>query len=402
MKILYLSGNFPKVNLLYAGRVRIFNFLKELSKKNNVDFFCFSAERIPNNEIKSLARYCNSIVLVPHPLRSLKRLFVGAFINIFLSIPLTVQLDHNSIFLNKLQKQMNLKKYDVVIFDSFHLANYIKYVNPAYKFVSVLDFHNVESEFWHRLAKETLNPFKKLILYWQAGKIREFENKVVFNFDLCTTVSERDKNILRASSGCKSIISIRNGVDIKKYKPYISTKKQYILYVGNLDYIANIMAIKYLICSIMPKLNKVCPNIKLKIVGHSEKTKLKFENTRTIKVYQNVGDIRPYYKNALALIIPVKVAGGTRIKIREAMAMKVPVISSSIGAEGFNYVDGKNILIADSAEKFVAQICKLKKSDLLFRNLQKNAYSLVAKEYNWEKIVEDFNKILQALVDEKI
>jgi glycosyltransferase involved in cell wall biosynthesis len=222
--------------------------------------------------------------------------------------------------------------------------------------------------------------------------VRHWESRVTQKFDRCEVVSELDQKILQNSYPQTSIEVVPNGVDTEAYRPLPrTTGTPTLLFVGKMDYIPCEDAVLYFSREIFPLVQKQVPDLRLLIVGVNPSPKVIQLNSAAIHVTGRVADIIPYYRQSSLCVVPLRAAGGTRLKILEAMALGRPVVSTSIGAEGLDVVDGKHLLIADSPEAFGEKVLLLLKNPDQYHQVAEQARRLVETRYDWNCIANRLN-----------
>ncbi len=281
--------------------------------------------------------------------------------------------------------------FDAVQMESIHLFRYLKTIRQAKNAPSVvLDWHNIESELMHRYAGSTANPAKKLIAARTAQLLEKLEQEALRSIAAHTVVSERERGKLLVRAGRATVDAgihvIPNGVDTAAFanKPVPAAGgRKTLLFVGSMDYHANSDAVLWFVNDIWRQLANQFPNLDFKIVGRDPPASVKALAGPGIFVTGTVDDVRPFYHEAFALLVPLRVGGGTRLKILEAMAAEVPVISTRLGAEGIDAKDQQEILLADSAAEMAASIQALLIQPDLAARLRAAALLLVTRYYDW-------------------
>ena len=303
------------------------------------------------------------------------------------SVPLTV-LNYSSTrarsFVSDLLKAGT---FDSVQFGGEHLFPYIETVRAAPgRPPLVLDWHNVESELMSRYADESTSLPRRLIARRTAHLLRKIELQSLERCDAHTVVSQRERADLLARNSRPEIHVVPNGVDIAAYTSGTHSSPRTLLFVGSMDYHANVDAVTWFAREAWPAMAHRFPHLEFTVVGRSPSREVQMLASDRIRITGTVDDVRPYYSNALALIVPLRVGGGTRLKILEAMAMGVPVISTTIGAEGIAVTDGHNILLADSAKQMLAALDRIVSQPGLHRDLAEAGRRLVSENYDWTSI----------------
>jgi glycosyltransferase involved in cell wall biosynthesis len=206
---------------------------------------------------------------------------------------------------------------------------------------------------------------------------------------------------MRKEYGLKNVLgSVPTGVDIEYFKPDGRAPEQgLILFLGSMDWMPNIDAVQYFVGSIFPIIKEKYPSAKLAIVGRNPIKSVKelSDDDKSIVVTGTVDDVRPYLRKASVMVVPLRAGGGIRIKIFEAMASGVPVVSTSVGAEGLDVENNKNILIGDSPEDFADKTLRILNNEL--PEISSNARRLVEENFSWEKVTDLFEKYCKTIIE---
>ncbi len=228
---------------------------------------------------------------------------------------------------------------------------------------TVLFQHNVESMIWKRHYEVQRNPLKKAYLYGQWRKTWAYERSACRKFDMVVAVSAADEEQMRTEFGLTQAAAVPTGVDVDYFRPRntIPSDKHNIVFTGSMDWLPNEDAMQYFIRDVLPLIREAIPDLTLTIVGRNPYPSLVelSKRDKSIIVTGRVDDVRPYIERAAAYIVPIRIGGGTRLKIYEAMAMEKPVVSTTIGAEGLPVNDGQELLLADTPAAFAAAVVRL-------------------------------------------
>jgi glycosyltransferase involved in cell wall biosynthesis len=227
-----------------------------------------------------------------------------------------------------------------------------------------------------------------------------YEVNVYQRFCVDITTSDTEKNIIMKYLKGVKIGVVKNGVDVDYFKPMKRTNMENnIIYTAWFKYYPNQQAVIEFVKDVFPLLKAKIPDIKFYIVGKEPPKRVhELSKINGIVVTGEVEDVRPYLANADVAVIPLKVGGGTRLKILEAMAMGIPVISTKLGAEGLDVKEDENILIADDHEDFAQKIYEIITDKQLSKRISDSAIKFVEENYTWEKIGEDICNFINDFV----
>ena len=306
--------------------------------------------------------------------------------------------------------------FDIVQVESIHLMGYLPIIRAARSQPLIIcDWHNIESELMGRYSEREGNILRRAYARRTARLMRNFEQRALDEFDAHVTVSERDAERLLSLNSKARIFVIENGVDAAHYSDeqlehaYVAWRAQQapsnspirnrILFVGSMDYHANIDGAVSFSREVWPHLCERKPDLTFTIVGRDPAPEVRaLALIPGIEITGTVDDVRPYYREAIAAIVPLKVGGGSRLKILEAMAAGVPVVSTTLGAEGLEVTHDKNILIADTTEEMIEAIIKLIEKPEPREQLREAGRSLISNRYDWSRVGESLFRCYAGLL----
>jgi glycosyltransferase involved in cell wall biosynthesis len=277
-----------------------------------------------------------------------------------------------------------------------HTGQYRQQTNAK----SLLSLQNVDSNIWRRLREQTSNPVRKCLFQTQEHAFRRYERTMSGGFDLVACASEVDRDLMGGICPGLSAEVIPNGVDIELYQPDHELEEETtLIYTGSMDWFPNEDAAIYFIEEILPIIQTKCQNLKFYVVGQSPTERLKrYGNRPGVVVTGRVDDVKPYFARATVYVVPLRIGGGTRLKILEALAMGKAVVSTSVGAEGLNLTAGDGIMIADEPAKFADGVFQLMEDKSMRRELGENGRRRVKTEYDWRRIGEKLQGMYEAVV----
>ncbi len=266
---------------------------------------------------------------------------------------------------------------------------------------TVLFQHNVETALWQRMAATEANRIKRVAYQIEARKMARYERKALSRFHHVIAVSEHDRQqMLAMDPGC-AITVVPTGVDTKKYSvaPAADTNPPRIVFTGSMDWEPNIDAVDYFCQEVLPRVRSEFPAAIFQIVGRNPHPRVKQLASASVEVTGTVPSVGDYLKAATVVVVPLRVGGGTRLKIFEAMAMGKVVVSTSIGAEGLDVENGRDLILADDATA-LAQAINLLLHDSGLRRRYEEAAARLAAQYDWSNIEERFSQVLQNVMRE--
>jgi polysaccharide biosynthesis protein PslH len=293
--------------------------------------------------------------------------------------------------------------FDLVHVQGLHLADYLPLIRAARSRPKVIcDWHNVESELMQRYGERAGSAPKRAYAALTARRMAGMEKRIVREFDAHICVSERDKEQIMALGPTAPVVVIENGVNVEYFTPKPTdppAKKHRIVFVGSMDYHANVDAVLHFAREAWPLVHQQLPQLTFTIVGRNPAPEVAALGQQpSIEVTGRVRDVRPYLREAFASVVPLRIGGGSRLKILEAMAAGLPLVSSALGAEGIDVRHGENILLAETPAEFAAAIAQICQDETLQRRLAEAGRRLVEAHYDWPAVVANLRALHEELL----
>ena len=265
---------------------------------------------------------------------------------------------------------------------------------------AVLFQHNVETVIWRRHVEHAADPLRRWYFDAQARRMFEYERRVSLLAGQIVAVSATDADEMRRLFGVKRVCEIPTGVNIDYFQPP-ETRPAYsadLVFVGSMDWLPNVDGVLYFAREILPLIRRRRPDCSLAIVGRTPPAKIAelAERDSGIRVTGTVPDIRPYLWGSAVSVVPLRIGGGTRLKIYEAMAARIPVVSTTIGAEGLTIHPPGDIRIADGPGDFADRCLELLEDAGERRRVADCAWQMVHANFSWERVARCFEQILLA------
>jgi len=405
MRILYFAPHqICPVNT--GARLRDYHLARQLAKRSSVTFVEMSHPEEEHQDPPEDSGLTSVVTLDKDRTYSLSKLVRG----MTGPIPVTVLNCMSCTSTSQLEGLLRSNHFDAVQIEGVHLMEYLPIIekvsaSPAI----VVDWHNIESEMMSRYAQTVGNWAKRIAAKRTAKLIELAEDLLLKACKMHTVTSERERQKLLARCPDASIEVIPNGVDACYYSPrMIATayrksgqpeSRPTILFVGSMDYHANIDAVIWFSRTIWPEITRKHPGLHFTIVGRDPVPAVRALVSERIHVTGTVDDVRSFYASAVAAVVPLRSGSGTRLKILEAMAAGVPVVSTRLGAEGIEVEDDVHLLLADHSEKIIAAIDRIVSSSETRVRLSQAAQALVSKVYDWSLIGTSLYGIHEALVE---
>ncbi len=391
MKILFISHRIPYPPNK-GDKLRAFNILKHLSQKHELDLACLLDSPHEQSYATDLEPYCNQI-FCEHISPLMTKLNYLRYL--FSKYPLTLAHFYSAGFRQKLTHWLKREKYDLIYVYSAAMSQYVLDVDHIPK---LLDLVDADCRKWLDYAEYARFPLS--YIYRLEGKrTQEYEKRVCPGFAACTVVSEAEKHILEQFITTKNLYAVANGINQARYKSYQTTEKPTLpslLFVGGMFYFAYIDGILHFYNQAFDKIRAVFPKLKFYIVGADPAPEvLKLNRDPNVRVTGYVEDVVTYLKQATVYVVPLRMAPGLQNKILEAMAMGIPVVSTSAAIQGIDAQPGRDVLVADDPGAFAEEVIKLLKNPALRQELAQNAKKLIDQKYDWQKNLKALDQIIE-------
>lgn len=336
----------------------------------------FNVDQLPE-DFKSVAKF--------------ETVFINTKLNLFSAIKALLQNRSYNIkrfisrdFANKLTSLLKEQHFDFVLMEGIYLAPYLNLIKKIAPGTPVLmRTHNIEHLIWQRLAQEEKNIFKSIYFNILAKQFKSYEKKMLPKFDGLIPISPIDANLLKQFGCHQKMMVLPAGVDTNNY-PFLlpdQPTEATLFFIGSLDWLPNRQGLIWFFNEVLPIVRKTFPEVQLYVAGRNSPDSFKHQQTVGVNIVGEVPDAIRFMMNHTIMVVPLFSGSGMRVKIIEAMALGKPIVATSIAAEGIEYSDGKNILIADSAERFAENIIVLLKNKSFCNQISTNARNF-ALEYH--------------------
>jgi sugar transferase (PEP-CTERM/EpsH1 system associated) len=377
--------------------LRLYNLMRRLAKEHEVWLAAFTHDAEPE-DVAALEAICERVIPLPFETRGALDDPVG-FVDYLLSgRPTELRLYHSDEIARTLNELTTSVEFDAVeIIDSF-LGLYREALSPQAQKRAILTFIDVIFRKYERISRVEQKAARRLREQLYSRMMRRWEPAYAAHFARCIAMSEDDRDLLLASNPALRVDIVPNGVDVDTYEmaPPADGPPS-LVFVGNMSYRPNIDGMLFFCHDILPKVRAAVPDVELYIVGMDAGPEVRALAGDGIHVTGRVEDVRPYYVQGTASIVPLRAGGGTRLKVLEAMALGRPMVSTSVGCEGIDVVDGEHLLIADTADAFAEATIRLLRDADLRERIRGQARRLVEGKYSWDAIAEKLVEVYEAV-----
>ncbi len=261
--------------------------------------------------------------------------------------------------------------------------------------------HNVESLIWRRYGETEANPLKRWYVRKQFDKFERFEYWAYGAATVPIAVSNDDAQIMRSEFGVRRVEVVENGVDVELFKPQrdVDRDTNRLLFLGSLDWRPNLDAVAILLDDIFPRVRAKNPQATLALVGRRPPEWLSARATAIpgVRIFANVPDVRPFLATAGMLVVPLRIGGGSRLKILEALATDTPVISTRVGAEGLQLTPDVDLIVTETPDEMVDAILRAMRAPHELQETAERGRRQILRQYSWTPLAERLGNIWQSV-----
>lgn len=377
-----------------GAQIRTLGTLKELHKRHEIHFAALNDPANTEGPRRS-SEYSTRHILVEHkaPSRQSFGILPQLAASIFNPVPMAVSRYASRELRSKISALIAIEHYDSIVCDFLAAAPNLAELPQA-----VLFQHNVETTIWQRHASRCPSLPQRLFFQMQARKMKSYEKKICRAVKHVIAVSEIDASRMRRDFGINKVTSVPTGVDVEFYAPPAeSPAVAEMVFSGSMDWLPNVDAVEFFLTDVFPLIREKLPNATFTIAGRSPDARVlkASDGVAGVTVTGKVADMRPYLWGSRLSVVPIRIGGGTRLKIYECMAAGLPVVSTTVGAEGLSYKDREDIFLADDPADLAAACLRLLTDEGTRRSIAINAMERVRREFSWDAVSRDFEKILE-------
>ena len=392
MKILWVSPFFLHPTDRGA-QIRTLGTLRELHKRHEIHFAALNPPCNLEGPARS-AEYSSRHLAVEHTAPGRRSLAIVPQLLKSLAdpVPLAVSRYASAELRRKIGAWIAAERYDAMVCDFLAAA-------PSFFDLRhcVLFEHNVETTIFERHVEQSRSRAKKAFFRMQAAKMEAYERSICRAVRHVIAVSEMDAERIRRRFGVATVSSVRTGVDLDYFaRPAGMEPAADMVFCGSMDWLPNVDGVVYFLAEILPRIRVRLPAASFTIAGRSPDPKVlrAAQGVEGVRVTGRVDDMRPYLWGSRVSVVPLRIGGGTRLKIYECMAAGVPVVSTPIGAEGLRFTEGEDILLADDPQRFADACVRLLANEADRRALAQRARARAVAECSWEAVSREFETIL--------
>ncbi len=403
MKILFLGPNLL-LPLDKGGKLRTWHVLRHLASRHDITYLCFSDGTERQADRDGMREVCNRLETIPRSdaVKGTVKFYADAARYLVDPTPYSVAKYRSAPFQERLAHLLRTERFDLVVCDFL-----VPIVNCPDRLPcpGILFTHNVESEIWRRHTETATNPLMRRLLAQQWRRMLRFERDALRRFELVLAVSEADSNTFERlyPGAARQVQVVQTGVDTDYFRPQTHSgdspnrvsSTPHLVFTGSMDWLPNEDGMLYFVEDVLPLIRARVPNVTVSIIGRAPTPAVqRLANRAGIEVTGRVDDVRPHVAAGSVYVVPLRIGGGTRLKIFEAMSMGKAVVSTTIGAEGLPVTNGRDIVIADDPKSFADAVVTLTAEPDVRRDIERAARQLVVDRYDWSAVAQDFEAAL--------
>jgi glycosyltransferase involved in cell wall biosynthesis len=323
-----------------------------------------------------------------------------AFSNLFTKNPYNIDKYYNAGFERLLVQDIKENYYDIIQFEGLFVAPYLSAIRKITKAKLIYRAHNIEHQVWQKLAQQKSDPIKRWYLSLVARRVKTYELELLDKFDGIIVFTGQDKNTMLSYGTEIPIRVLPIGIDLSRYKPNAhKTEFPSVFFLGSLDWLPNREGIEWFIDNFHKDLTDGTLKVKFYVAGHNIPESFDdYEVPGKVFIQGEVDNALEFVNSKSIMIVPLLSGGGMRVKIVEGMAMQKCIISTSLGAEGINYTDGTNIIIANNTDEFYSAILKCIGDEHYSREIGRHARKLVEKQHDLNTITANLVGFYQSII----
>ncbi|MBI3005421.1 MAG: glycosyltransferase [Ignavibacteriales bacterium] len=396
MKVLHIMPYSP-VPPDFGGAMRSYHLLKEMTKRHEVTLLTYGNVN-DYIAIDREFRQLQEIHLVPFPWAQKYRR-MGQLYAMWKRKSFLRYLVETRYMQRVIDWLVRRNAYDIVQTEFSLMGGFTLPQGP----VKILDAHNIEYDNFKRMAANARSLVRKFH-YARESEFFHWEELESWRLqDAIFVTSERDREIVQRETPSVPNMVVPNGVDISYFKPSDLQPEPFsLVFTGMMAYVPNYDGILYFLDKIFPLIVEKVPQVKIYVVGNRPPRILQRRASENVMITGYVADVRPYVWRSGVYVVPLRMGGGTRLKVLEAMAMKKPIVTTSIGCEGINGVQGQSLLILDDPKEFAEGVVTLLQDGTLRERLVQAGHELVCSQYDWPVIGKQMENYYQRLVKQNL
>ena len=373
----------------FGGALRVYHLVRQLAKRHEVTVLTYGT---PEDAARIRKEFDLPQVRVVAPTWKAASRRAGQLFSTFTRHSFFQQSVTGDAFAAELDSLLKDGAFDVVQTEFSHLGPF----ELKTRALKVLDTHNVEYDNFRRMYESTAWGLKKLHYGLEYQKMKADELSWCRMQDVVLTTSDRDKELFGKDIQTPTYV-VPNGMDGEYFLPRsdVEVEPDSLVFTGMMAYVPNHDGITWFLDEVLPRIEAKLPKVKLYVVGKNPPEAITSRASERVVVTGTVPDVRPFVWRSSVYVVPLRMGGGTRLKVAEALAMKKPMVSTRVGCEGIDLKDGESVLLADSPQDFADAVVRLLGDVRLRKVISENGAKVAKQKYDWNVIGETLEDIYQ-------
>ena len=396
MRILMIGDQmpFPAVS---GGSQRVYHLLERAGREHEVTYVAPIDGEYTAEVATEMGRICARVVPVPVKRQSPLAHLPGLLAHTATGKPPELHFHCSQALLARVGEVAREQEFDLAHVEHSHMALALEAMPATLQQRSLLVLQNVEFETFARIARMEPGLGAKARAFANSAMLRRWEPRYAEHFRLCAAMSAVDRDLMLRANPRLDVEVVPNGVDSKRLRPLPRPEGgPALVFVGTMSYAPGADAATYFCREVLPLVRRQMPQVELWLVGADPPPAVRrLEAIEGVHVTGRVPDVKDYYARSALSVVPLRAGGGTRLKILEAMALGRPVVSTGLGAEGLDAVDGEHLRIADEPPAFAAAVVDLLRDDAAYARLAANGRRLVEEVYDWDVIAAQLLRVYE-------
>ncbi len=404
MKILFITPYVPHPHAGHGGGMILFQTVSRLAGRHHVEVISFADDDEMRLNLDPSWKFRMTLVprarRVPRQLHRIVSLAIVRLLQLFRSLLLGIPAYAGKFYdprMNRLvQHKTGTEPFDIVQIEYTQMGQYVDAIRSG---VVVLREHDVFLQTAVRRFETARSLLRKFASFVQLGLWKRYEPRLIKRFDHVITLTQKDKELLdKATGNSVRITGLMPGTDVPdSVVKYGSREPKTILFVGSLDHGPNLDAAEFLCSDVFPIVAQAIPESRLDIIGRYPPSSLAARKSDSIRILDFVEDLESHLQRAAIFAAPIRFGGGIKVKILQALAFGLPVITTPIGAEGIEGLTDENFVLAESAEEFAHRIVFFLQHPKKAESIGRNARELARKRYSWDASVAKLEALYSEL-----
>jgi glycosyltransferase involved in cell wall biosynthesis len=378
--------------------LRTLNLMLPLARRHEITYVCRGTRDKQAEHVARSFYVENGIHMhicgEPHADRRGPVFYARVAANLASRLPYSVSSHRSQAVRNEIRRLASSENIDLFQFDALGYADTLLGTRAR----TIVVAHNIESLIWERLSQTERQPFKRWFIRHQLGKYERYERLVLQGASRVVSVSRDDAALLKERFGVSGAAVVDNGVDVNYFASSATTRRpdpKQILFLGSLDWRPNLDGIDVLLARVMPQVLAAEPDAHLSIVGRDPPPALirRLRREPNVELHANVDDVRPYLLRSAVMAVPLRIGGGSRLKILEAIASGLPVVSTRIGCEGLIFEPGRDLSVVESEDQMAAALVETIRNPARAEEMVKSGRTVIDAHYDWSRLADRLEQV---------